>query len=236
MSYELILFDADDTLFDYSRSEAYALSQTFAHAGIEAGEAVVSSYRAINQRLWNDYEQGNVTLDHLRVERFRRLFEEYGLAIEAPIEQFGQAYARHLGEGIFLIDGADELCRTLREGGVRLAIITNGIKEVQLNRIRRSGMDEFFEHIIVSEDAGEQKPNERFFDYTFEKLKMNDKHRALIVGDTLSSDIAGGHRYGVDTCWFNPWGRANKTDIEPTYEIRQLSELLSIVGGRHERY
>ncbi|MBO9600649.1 MAG: noncanonical pyrimidine nucleotidase, YjjG family, partial [Cohnella sp.] len=101
MSYELILFDADDTLFDYKKSEAYALSQAFASAGVEIGKAVVDSYRVINQQLWNEYEHGNVTLEELRSERFRRLFEAHGLAAAYPIDRFAKSYARHLGEGAF---------------------------------------------------------------------------------------------------------------------------------------
>ena len=229
MSYELILFDADDTLFDYKKSEAYALSQAFANAGLEVGNEVVDSYRTINQQLWNEYEKGIVTLDHLRSERFRRLFETHALAVDYPIDQFGQTYARHLGEGAFLIEGAEEICTTLRENGVRLAIITNGIKEVQLVRIKSTGMDKHFERMIVSEDAGARKPSERIFDYAFEKLGVTDKRKVLIVGDSLSSDIAGGFRYGIDTCWFNPKGLPNMTESKPTYEIGRLAELLAYI-------
>lgn len=229
MNYEIILFDADDTLFDYKKSEAYALSQAFANAGIVVANEVVDHYRTINQQLWNEYEQGSVTLDHLRSERFRRLFEAHALAVDHPIEQFGQSYARHLGEGAFLIEGAEEICTTLRENGIRLAIITNGIKEVQLARIRRTGMDKHFEQIIVSEDAGAQKPSERIFEYAFEKLNVREKRKVLFVGDSLTSDITGGYRYGIDTCWFNPMGRPNASGIQPTYEIVRLDELYKYI-------
>lgn len=235
MSYELILFDADDTLFDYKKSEAYALSQAFANAGITVANEVVDHYRTINQQLWNEYEQGNVSLDRLRSERFRRLFAAHGLAIDLPIEKFGQTYARHLGEGAFLIEGAEEICAILRENGIRLAVITNGIKDVQLARIRRTGMDKHFEQVIVSEDAGAQKPSGRIFDYAFKKLTIREKSNVLIVGDSLTSDIAGGIRYGIDTCWFNPTGLPNMTGLQPTYEIARLDELITIAGGSHER-
>jgi HAD superfamily (subfamily IA) hydrolase, TIGR02254 len=233
LSYELILFDADDTLFDYKKSEAYALSQAFANAGITVASEVVDHYRTINQQLWNEYEQGNVSLDHLRSERFRRLFSAHGLAVEHPIELFGQIYARHLGEGAFLIDDAEEICTRLRESGIRLAVITNGIKEVQLARIKRTSMDKHFEQVIVSEDAGAQKPSERIFEYAFEKLKVRERHNVLIVGDSLSSDIAGGIRYGIDTCWFNQMGIPNTSGLQPTYEIARLDELIKIAEGSH---
>ena len=121
------------------------------------------------------------------------------------------------------MEGAEELCRQLTERGQRMAIITNGIKEVQFNRISRSSLYDSFECIIVSEDAGSQKPHEGIFDYAFDKLNHPDKSEVLIVGDSLTSDIQGGIRYGIDTCWYNP-RKANPTAIQPKYEIHSLME------------
>ncbi|MEK5235010.1 YjjG family noncanonical pyrimidine nucleotidase [Paenibacillus sp. FSL L8-0470] len=227
MKYEVILFDADDTLFDYGMAEGQAFLNVFAHFGLPTGaEEYAVSYREINQALWKDLEQGRITSAALRVERFNRLFARHKL--EYSPEAFSEVYLRFLGEGTYLIQGAVELCGGLT--GCRLAIITNGIKDVQLSRIQGSPLCNTFEQIIISEEAGSQKPEPGIFDYAFAKLGITDKSKVLIVGDSLTSDIQGGMNYGIDTCWFNPLEKANEAGIKPTYEIRDLSELLRIIA------
>ncbi|MNI68605.1 putative HAD-hydrolase YfnB [compost metagenome] len=100
---------------------------------------------------------------------------------------------------------------------------------MQLSRIKGSPLAEVFEQIIISEEAGSQKPAAGIFDYAFAKLGLTDKSKVLIVGDSLTSDIQGGINYGIDTCWFNPLQKPDSIGIQPTYEIRELAELLEIV-------
>jgi 2-haloacid dehalogenase len=229
VKYEIILFDADDTLFDYGMAEGHALVNAFAQFGLPTGaEDYAASYKEINHALWRDLEQGRITSAALRVERFNRLFAANGLDLN-PVD-FSAAYLRYLGEGTFLIQGATEICGELAD--CRLAIITNGIKEVQTSRIQGSPLCDVFEQIIISEEAGCQKPETGIFDYAFAKLGITDKEKVLIVGDSLTSDIQGGLNYGIDTCWFNPLGKVNETGIQPKYEIRSLPELTGIIGQR----
>lgn len=230
MRYNVILFDADETLYDYAKSEAFALSGVFGEIGQECTDAIVDSYRRINQQLWSDFEQGKVTQRELRTARFERLLAEHGITCALDADAFSDVYIKYLGQGSFLMEGAEELCRQLTERGQRMAIITNGIKEVQFNRISRSSLCDSFECIIVSEDAGSQKPHEGIFDYAFDKLNHPDKSGVLIVGDSLTSDIQGGIRYGIDTCWYNPLRKANPTANQPKYEIHSLMELHDIIS------
>ncbi|OKP97117.1 YjjG family noncanonical pyrimidine nucleotidase [Paenibacillus sp. P46E] len=226
MKYEVILFDADDTLFDYGMAESKALYNAFVHFGLPTGaEDYAASYQEINRALWKDLEQGRTTSAVLRVERFNRLFAAHKL--ELSPEAFSEAYLKFLGEGTYLIQGAVELCQELN--GYRLAVITNGIKDVQLSRIQGSPLSDTFEQIIISEETGYQKPEAGIFDYAFNKLGISDRSKVLIVGDSLTSDIKGGMDYGIDTCWFNPLGKEGVPGIHPTYEIRELSGLLEII-------
>ncbi|RCW50818.1 YjjG family noncanonical pyrimidine nucleotidase [Paenibacillus prosopidis] len=227
MKYEVILFDADDTLFDYSLAEAHALKRVFQEHGIELLQSHVDTYRNVNQQLWNDFEKGAVTLDFLRHERFSRLFTELKVKMDAVY--FSEQYVQYLGEGSYLIEGSEALIQQVLGHGHRIAIITNGIKKVQLSRIGRSLLSNSFEHIIVSEDTGFQKPHTGIFDFAFNKLRITDKSKVLIVGDSLSSDIQGGINYSIDTCWYNPKRKPNETSIKPTYEIAELSELLQLL-------
>lgn len=228
MSYELILFDADDTLFDFSQSEMNALTLSFGEHEIELSDLYFESYKRINQQLWKEFEEGKLPQDQLRVERFYRFFIEQGLEMDAG--HFSNRYLTHLSEGAFLVPGAVELCGYLQAHGYRLAIITNGIKQVQLKRIGKSELSQAFEQIIVSEETGYQKPQAGIFDYAFNKLNFKDKRRVLMVGDSLSTDIQGGNNYGIDTCWFNPSGKPNQTGIQPKFEISSLMELVGILG------
>ncbi|MFD1772735.1 YjjG family noncanonical pyrimidine nucleotidase [Paenibacillus rhizophilus] len=231
MKYEVILFDADDTLFDYGQAESYALREAFNQFGMPSVfEDCASAYKEINKALWRDLELGLISSAELRVERFTRLFAAHGLDLDP--ESFSAAYLLHLGAGIFLIEGAANLSGEL--AGCRLAVITNGIKEVQYSRIQGSELRDTFAHIIISEEVGSQKPERGIFDHAFARLGLTaeDKRKVLIVGDTLTSDIQGGISYGIDTCWFNPLGKPGDPEIVPTYEIRALSELPPIVEGK----
>ncbi|MBA9028302.1 YjjG family noncanonical pyrimidine nucleotidase [Peribacillus huizhouensis] len=227
MKYEIILFDVDDTLFDFSMSEKRALHNTFVEFGLPTGFSDYGvNYKEISNILWSELEQGITTLSELRVERFRRLFLAYDLEIDA--DTFSSAYLGYLGKEVHLVSGAEELCGNLVS--CRLAIITNGFKDVQTARIESSPLCNTFEHIIISEETGFQKPEKGIFDYAFSKLQISDKAKVLIVGDSLTSDIQGGINYGIDTCWYNPHLKENNIGIQPTYEIRELMDLIEIVG------
>lgn len=228
MKYNIIMFDADDTLFHFGISQKNALHNTFSQFELPTGLVdYEADYIEISSVLWRELEQGLITTTELGVERFRRLFLQRELALDAQL--FSDAYLENLGKESHLIEGAEELCTQLAGG--RLVIITNGFTAVQRSRITNSPLCKRFEHIITSEEAGYQKPDVGIFDYVFSKLHITDKSRVLIVGDSLTSDIQGGNNYGIDTCWFNPNRKENNLDIKPTYEINELMELVEIVEG-----
>lgn len=228
MKYEIILFDVDDTLFDFGTSEKRALHKTFLAFEMPFGFSdLEESYKKISAILWRDLEKGSITLTDLGVERFRRLFLDHKLEIDPYT--FNRMYLSNLGNETHLVQGALELCNNLSNH--RLAIITNGYTAVQNARIGASPLSMTFEHIIISEEVGFQKPEKGIFDYAFSKLKITDKSKVLIIGDSLTSDIQGGINYGIDTCWFNPNQKENKLGIIPTYEISELTNLMNIVGA-----
>jgi 2-haloacid dehalogenase len=227
MKYEIILFDVDDTLFDFSKSEKIALHKAFTEFGLPTGLVDYEvDYQEISKVLWGDLEQGLITITDLGIERFKRLFLSHELEIDA--EAFSRAYLEYLGNKTHLVQGAVELCDNL--SGYRMAIITNGFTDVQKSRVEGSPLCKLFEHIIISEEVGFQKPEKEIFDYTFSKLQIKDRAKVLIVGDSLTSDIQGGINYAIDTCWFNPNLKENNMEIEPTYEIRELADLLKVIG------
>jgi YjjG family noncanonical pyrimidine nucleotidase len=188
-------------------------------------ESYLPVYHEINSHLWRDFEKGLIDQVTLRLHRFERLFESLSLPCDIPA--FSARYLTLLAEGAFLIAEAEETLSALR-GGFNLAAITNGLSEIQGPRLVRAGLEDYFHAVVVSEEAGAAKPAPQVFDLAFERMGGPGKDTVLIIGDSLTSDIQGGHDYGIDTCWFNPTGRAN--DGTPsTYEIRRLPDLLPIV-------
>lgn len=226
MKYDLFLFDLDDTLMDFGETEKNAFTNVFTTHGFPNGLTDYrDSYRAISTVLWEDLEQGRTTLADLKTERFRRLFLERGLEIDAV--QFGQMYLDLLGKEVHLIDGVASMLHSLE--GARIAVLTNGFKDVQLARIAASGLADTFEGIFTSEEIGFQKPQPEIFEHVFEQLQIEDKSRVLMVGDSLSSDIRGGNNFGIDTCWFNPKRKENNGLARPTYEIHDWKEFLTVI-------
>jgi 2-haloacid dehalogenase len=112
-----------------------------------------------------------------------------------------------------------------------MMIITNGLADVQRPRFARSAIGDCFADLVISEEVGAAKPHNRIFDIAFEKMQFPKQDEVLIIGDSLSSDIEGGNNYGIDTCWFNPQREPGNEEVEPTYEITALGELLGLVGA-----
>ena len=220
--YRWLLFDLDNTLFDYDRAEREALTRTCAEIGRPEQADLFDRYRQINGDLWRAFEQGDVTQDFIKVQRFARLFDTAGIDADPAISS--KRYLFYLSQGTFLIDGADELVRSLY-GRHRMLLITNGLKEVQRPRIAHSSIGSYFDDFVISEEVGAAKPDGRIFDVAFDKMNQPDKDKVLMIGDSLSSDIAGGQAYGIDTCWFNPSGRLAEPNYDITYVITDLAQL-----------
>lgn len=224
--FSFVLLDADRTLFDFDRAEEQALRRSLAEAGLPGGAEVYQRYHQINQQVWSAYEQGELTKPQLQTARFVRLFAELG--VQGDPEAFNERYVWHLGEGAFLLPGALELCQTLAPY-CRLDIVTNGVAATQHRRIDPSPLRAYITAMFVSEEAGAQKPTKAYFDYVFAAIPGFEPARAIIVGDSLSSDMQGGVNAGIATCWFNPRGEENERGLSIDFEVRSLSEIVPIV-------
>ena len=229
LRYPFVFLDADDTLFDYAAAESFALEQTCTSMGIRFTDELLTAYKEINGKLWRMKELGEILTEELRVLRFESLFAWLGLDRRAECETAADRYIGFLAQAGFLIEGAAELCRELKLRGAGLAIVTNGIKDVQLGRLSKSGLGEYIDHIVISDEAGVAKPAPELFDYAFRVCGLDNKKSVLMAGDSLTADIAGGNAYGLDTCWYNPRRLSPPADIAPDYIISDLKELREIV-------
>jgi 2-haloacid dehalogenase len=164
--------------------------------------------------------------------RFERLFAALRLlenAAGAKADAFSARYLQNLAEASDLMVGAENIIRALK-ARYRLALITNGLKDVQRPRLARSAIAGYFEVVAISEEIGAAKPDPRYFDAVFALMGQPGREACLVIGDSLTSDIQGGLNYGLDTCWFNPVGKAGSPPLPVTYEIKQLEELLPLLG------
>ncbi|CAK7017811.1 YjjG family noncanonical pyrimidine nucleotidase [Tissierella sp.] len=227
MKYEVIIFDADETLFDFKKSEREALRCTMIEFDIEYDEEYhLNVYKDINTAIWKEFEDGLITQKELKAERFKRLSDRLNAGFDEF--EFAKSYMKSLSYGSFLYDDSMDLVESLHKD-YRLIIITNGLSDVQDNRIRKSIIARYFADIVVSEEVQVSKPDSRIFEHALNNIKYTDKRKVLMVGDSLTSDIQGGINFGIDTCWFNPNKIVNETEIKPTYEISNLMELKDIL-------
>lgn len=222
-TYRLLFMDLDETLLDFKRAEAEALSASFADFGIPLTEEAETVFRTKNRALWKALERGEITQSELRVERFRQLFEELGQAVDSKV--FSERYIRGLASGAFPLPYAVEVCRYLAEK-YRLLVLTNGIADVQYPRIRQSPFAGLFEAVIISEEVGISKPDPAIFEYACRHVGFYDKEAIMMIGDSMESDIRGAVNFGIDSCWLNRNGApAPEGATVPTREIRELRQL-----------
>jgi len=224
--YNLVFIDLDETLMDFYQAEKQALSLSFRQFGLDCSERAVLEYDEINAGVWRKLERGEIDQEALKVERFRLLFNR--MHTDADPAAFSALYLQELGKGVFLLPGAEETCAYL-SSKYTLVVVTNGIKDVQRARISRSPLEPYFSALIISEEAGSSKPAPAIFEYACGRLGFSDKKKMIMVGDSLSSDIQGGANFGIDTCWFNPGSKTNDSGLQPTYEIKTLPEIRTIL-------
>ena len=226
--YDILLLDADRTLFDFDKSQEDALKfslENFLNKEQTFSNAILNRYRQISHQLWGEYELGILSQETLQIRRFQMLFEE--LHISANPDLANQRYLDKLGEGTHLLPGAEELCCSLSPF-CKLYLATNGISRSQHSRLEKSAIRDYISDIFVSEDIGFRKPQKEYFDCIFSSIGLPSKDRVLMIGDSLSSDIQGGINIGIDTCWFNPNHLSGK-GIPYTYEIDSLSSVYSLI-------
>ena len=228
MKYNTILFDADGTLYDFDKAAVEALKSGFKKYRLDWTTNTFSIYEEVNKKIWNDFEKGLITTKEIKTERFKRFFNIIDVTNVDSIK-FSEDYLEFLSQNNYLLEGAEEIVKWSNER-FELAIVTNGLASVQNPRFKSSELRKYFKHIIISEEIGFAKPKKDIFDYSFNLLNNPKRENLIIIGDNLTSDIKGGADYGIDSCWFNPNGAENKSEIFPTFEIKNLNELKNILN------
>ncbi len=226
--FPVVLFDLDHTLFDFEGSKRIAFANVLEAEGIVHNQSHLDAFEKVERPLWQALESGELTLETLNDRRFNGLVETTGL--DADPARMAASYLEWLGKSGGLLPGARQLLDTLVEK-CALALVSNGYGQVQRSRMTNFDLGHYFSAVTISSEIGAAKPHPSFFDHTFAQLGYPSKEQVLVVGDSLSSDIAGAINYDLAACWFNPQGLEHPDKPGIDFVVSELSEIAEIVLG-----
>ena len=232
MKYKDLFIDFDDTLYDTYGNAVIALRETFEAFRLERffadPQVFYDAYWAANIDLWTRYSKGEITRPYLIVERFRRpLSAGQGLDVTEPFcLEMSDKFLEFCSSKPGVVEGAHELMEYLKHQGYRMHMCSNGFHEVQYKKLAACGLKDYFDTIILSEDAGANKPSMQYFDYALRQSGA-DIATTIMIGDNLQTDIMGANRAGLDTIFFNRWGI--EPSSVPTYTVETLRDIMKIL-------
>ena len=227
--YTTLLFDADNTLLDFDKAENVALKKVMADYGLSVTEENCKTYSLINDALWKRFEKGEIEKSVIKTTRFKEFFEFMKVEEGYDPLEVNNTYISYLRDGGYTVEGANELCESLKKKGYDIYIITNGIALTQARRLELSGLLPSLEDVFVSETIGFQKPKKEYFDYVLRSVKEKDKEKVLVIGDSLSSDIKGAQNAGLDYIWYNHRKEEIPENISAKAIVGDIRELQNIL-------
>lgn len=225
---EFLFLDLDDTIFDFHKAEHIALSKTLRFFDLEPTQAVLDRYSVINREHWQRLERKELTREEVLVGRFATLFQEQNICVE-PVA-VARKYEDFLSQGHYFLPGAEEALKRLADK-YKLYLASNGTAKVQAGRLASSGISKYFQEIFISQEIGANKPDKVYFDRCAARIPGYAPEKAMMVGDSLTSDIQGGINAGMKTVWVNPHHRPRLEHIVPDHEIEALSQLEAVLDS-----
>lgn len=224
--FEFLFLDLDNTILDFDKAESIAIPKTLAHFGITVTPELLQRYHLINKNSWEMMERGEISRQIVGMHRFDVFFKELGVEVDAWACE--DLYQKNLAMGHYFLPGAEEAVHRLSKK-YRLFLASNGTASVQEGRMSSANLYPYFEKVYVSEQIGASKPSIEYFDRCFAQIPDFDPKKAIIVGDSLTSDILGGINAGIATCWINPKHLPGREDIRPDYELEGLYQLETLL-------
>jgi putative hydrolase of the HAD superfamily len=225
-----LFFDLDHTIWDFDRNAEETLQELYVlheleKLGLTSSSDFIATYTRNNHALWADYHLGKIDKETLRQTRFSKTFTDMGLPPEVIPVAFEDAYVKMCPTKTNLFPHAHETLGYLQQK-YTLHLITNGFRESQDTKLKGSGLSRYFQHIIISEEVGFNKPHQAIFEHAL-NLADATKEESLMIGDSLEADVYGALNFGIDAIFFNPL-RAPKPEDVPVH-IFSLDELTRLL-------
>lgn len=228
MKYEHIFFDLDGTIWDFKRNSQKTLENIHALFIPQINkQSFIQQYRNINNRLWDQYKIGKISVDFLRNQRFQLTMEKLNLGNPELSTDISDYYLSHCPKETTLINGAKSIIQHLDSKGYNLHILTNGFNDLQVFKLKNCGIDNYFDKVMCADTLGYSKPHRAAFNLAMQITNSNSMN-SIMIGDSMNDDILGAQMSGMDQIYFNPTQQRNKTS--PTFEIQRLSEIQEILG------
>ena len=224
-NYDAVLFDLDDTLIDFKRSEGISLRKCYAKYfhHLISWDAFQIHYTSINRALWNLAEEGVIRTSSISDLRFQQLADLYRIPFIQEIVQF---YEEQLILNSHWIEGAEELLVELKHLSIPVAFITNGFTHLQRDKQKKLGLSRFSQIMVVSDECGVAKPHPKIFQTALDLIK-SEPANTLMIGDSLTSDGQGAKNLKMPFCWYNPHRLPMTADWQPEIVIHFLKDCLS---------
>lgn len=213
--YDWYLFDLDNTILDFNIASKLALEETLTHCYVPPSKGNTALYHDINKSYWIRYEKGLIDSSTLRKGRFEDFLKEVNHEYDAL--KMSQVYLDFLLKNSYEISGSIQVLEKLAKNS-KLALITNGLSDVQHKRLEKHQLKKHFQHIFISDEMGVSKPANEFFEIVHNKIDLPNKKEVLVIGDNPISDIEGANNFGYDSLFYN-YGNKESKQVKATYKI-----------------
>ena len=231
-TYDQLFFDLDHTIWDFDTNSEATLLDLFHE--LKLNERATgdfnhfhTTYHHHNEIYWDRFRKGFINREELRWKRMWRTLVDFKITDETLAKQMSERYLDILPTKTNLFPHCIELLEYLTAKKYPMHLITNGFEKTQYQKIKNSGIDRFFTHMVTSEQAGIMKPHAAIFEYAL-NLTKSTAEKCIMIGDTLEVDILGAKNMGMDTVYFNP-AKPHNDKVIPTYVIGSLNELKTIL-------
>lgn len=218
-----VFIDADNTLFDFDRTQSKALSESLEAFNLPSAAADVAEFDRINLQQWDLYHQGKIPSHEINQRRWSAWLDVMGRA-DTDVSALSHHYAEALAQQCEKEEGAEELIQFLT-ARLPVHVITNGFPSSQAHRWRKAGWEERLHGITVSAEVGVQKPEARIFELAMAAVGVEHPEQCLMIGDNLIADVEGPQAIGMKGCWYQRKGAPKNADVEPNYTVTHLDQI-----------
>lgn len=228
-NYKCIFFDLDHTLWDYECNAREMLMEL--HVAHRLADRSITfddfhrQFSKVNFELWQLYDNGLITNDVIRTQRFKKVLAHFNVEDELLNSALSHEYLYGCPKKSNLVPYAKEVLDYL-SAHYALTVVTNGFEEIQSVKLLAGNITHYFDHVITSQKAGHKKPAREIFEYALSVNKLRCDE-VVMIGDNLITDIGGATNASIDTIFYNPAAITHSQKV--SHEIRCLSELQQIL-------